>query len=315
MARINRVFDHIEANIDRDLSLDELAGVAHFSPFHFHRIFKALVGQTLNRFVQRVRIEKAANQLIHNPKKSITEIALDCGFSGSAVFSRMFKETFKVSPSQWRSGDHLTAVREYKYKSKIGQAVGNQRKVFPKISFYIDPMTNQTKWRYIMKEADEINVEIRELPELDVAYVRHVGPYKGDSALFERLINKLCSWAVPRNLLNFPETQMLAVYHDDPNITEDDNLRVSVCITVPENTEVDGEIGKMVVPGGKFAVARFEINEDEYEEAWNSLMGGWLPSSGFQPDDRLCYEWFQNNPEEHPEKKHIFDICMPVKPL
>lgn len=68
-ARINRVIDYIEANIDKDLSLEELANVAHFSPFHFHRIFSAMVGETLNGFTQRIRIEKAAAKLVLNPKK------------------------------------------------------------------------------------------------------------------------------------------------------------------------------------------------------------------------------------------------------
>ena len=106
-ARINRVIDYIEANIDRDLSLSELAEVAHFSPFHFHRIFRAMVGETLNGFIQRIRLEKAAMKLALNPRESITEIALDCGFSSPSVFARAFRETFGMSASQWRSGGYL----------------------------------------------------------------------------------------------------------------------------------------------------------------------------------------------------------------
>ena len=71
----------------------------------------------------------------------------------------------------------------------------------------------------------------------------------------------------------------------------------------------------MAIPGGKFAVASFEIAGDEFEDAWNMLMGGWMPASGYQPDDRRCYEIMHNNPKEHPEGKHIVDICVPVKPL
>ena len=71
----------------------------------------------------------------------------------------------------------------------------------------------------------------------------------------------------------------------------------------------------MAIPGGKFAVARFELAADEYEDAWNMIFGDWLPGSGYQPDDRLCYELSYNNPKEHPEGKHIVDICIPVKPL
>ena len=74
-ARINQVIDYIQTNIDRDLTLEELAYVAHFSPFHFHKIFGAMVGETLNGFIQRLRIEKAATKLVANPKDSITDIA------------------------------------------------------------------------------------------------------------------------------------------------------------------------------------------------------------------------------------------------
>ena len=166
-----------------------------------------------------------------------------------------------------------------------------------------------------MKNKEKIKVEVREMPELNVAYVRHIGPYKGDSELFQGLFDKLMKWAGPRGLLRFPETQVLSVYHDDPKITREDKLRTSVCITVPKDTAVDGEVGKMAVPGGKFAVASFEIAGDEFQDAWNMLMGGWMPESGFQPDDRLCFELFHNNPEEHPENKFVVDICVPVKPL
>ena len=315
LARINRVLDYIDKNLDRPLTLDELAGVANFSRFHFHRVFRAMVGETLNRFVQRVRIERAAMYLIYNPKKSVTDIALDCGFSGSAAFSRTFKEYFGRSPSQWRTAGDPPRSNGDQPNSNIRKAIGNQGKDYESISFYLDPRTNQPKWRIIMEENREVQVEVKELPDLHVAYVRHIGPYAGDGALFQDLFTRLMTWAGPRNLLQFPDTQMLSVYHDDPEITEEEKLRVSACITVPGDTKVDGEIGRMVVPGGQFAVARFTIGEDEYAAAWNAVVGGWLPQSGYQPDDRLCFELYHNNPDEHPEKKHIVDICFPVRPL
>lgn len=167
-----------------------------------------------------------------------------------------------------------------------------------------------------MKDKDPIQVEVKEVPELTVAYVRHIGAYKGDAGLFENLFQKLMTWAGPKGLLRFPDTQMLAVYHDNPEITNEDKLRTSVCITVSADTLVDGEIGKMTIPGGQYAVARFELTgSDQYENAWNTMMGGWLPESGYQPDDRVCYEIYHNNPKEHPEGIHIVDICGPVKPL
>ena len=92
-----------------------------------------------------------------------------------------------------------------------------------------------------MKGKNQIKVEVKEMPKLHVAYVRHIGPYKGDSELFERLFGNLMKWAGPRGLLRFPETKVLAVYHDDPKITDEDKLRTSACITIPGDTPVEGE--------------------------------------------------------------------------
>ena len=111
------------------------------------------------------------------------------------------------------------------------------------------------------------------------------------------------------------KTKILAVYHDNPEITDEGKLRTSVCVTVPTDTEVDGEVGKMTIPGGTYAVGHFEINDSEYEDAWNALYGTWLPASGYQPEDGVAFESYLNDPNEHPEKKCIVDIYLPVKPL
>ena len=161
----------------------------------------------------------------------------------------------------------------------------------------------------------DVKVEVREMPELHVAYLRHIGPFKGDVNLFAGLFGKLMGWAGPRGLLNSPDTMVLSVYHDDPKTTEEDKLRMCACITVPEDTVVEGEIRKMIVPGGMYAVGRFELDPDEYEEAWNMVCSEWLPDSGYQFDERPSLEIYRNDPGEHPEKKHIVDICVPVKPI
>ena len=118
-----------------------------------------------------------------------------------------------------------------------------------------------------MIDKKSLNVDVKEIPEMHVAYVRHIGPYKGDPALFERLFTKLFEWAGSHDLLHIPETKVMAVYHDNPEVTDESKLRTSMCITVPENTEVEGEVGKMTIPGGKYAIAHFEIDQTEYEDA------------------------------------------------
>lgn len=315
-ARINRVIDYIEANISRDLSLNELATVAHFSPFHFHRIFSGMVGETLNGFIKRLRIEKAATMLMHNTKKSITEIAFECGFSSSSTFSRIFQETFQMSASEWRASKYLKNSKNGKPDSKEGKPVGNIQQDFDVYSFYTDSMKKQM-WRVEMKANKELitSIEVKDIPEMHVAYIRHIGPYAGDEQLFGNLFNRLCTWAGPRGLLRFPETKFITIYHDNPDITNETKLRTDVCITVPPDAQVDGEIGKATIPAGKYAIAHFEITPDKYGDAWNAVYGGWLPESGYQPDDRPCFELYLGDPKEHPEGKHVVDIYAPVKPM
>ena len=314
-SRINTVIDYIESNLKSEMSLQTLAEVANFSSFHFHRIFKTIIGETLNQFIQRIRIEKVATLLINNPKFSITDICYECGFSSPSAFARLFLQYYGMSATEWRNGGFNTYSRKNKANSKIGQLNSKGGKEINISSNYFDTVNQKQIWRIKMIDAKEVKIEVKNIPDFHVAYIRHIGPYQGDGQLFGRLFGRLCQWAGPRGLLNFPETKMLSIYHDPPDLTDDEKLRLSVSISVPEETEVDGEIGKMKIAGGKYAVANFELAENEYSEAWETIYGKWLPQSGYQPDDKPCYELYLNDPETHPEKKCIVDIHIPVKPL
>ena len=316
LARIHRVMDHVERHLDEPLALADLARVACFSPFHFHRVFTACTGETLYQFVLRLRLERAANQLAQLPDKSITAIALDCGFGSSAAFARAFRAGFGTSASAWRARhsknreairkdrEEPGAPRAYAFSEAAEHGAGGDATRRPNMPVPPAPMP--------VKPAQSVRVETIE--PFTVAYVRHVGPYAGDSALFGRLFGRLCQWAGPRGLLG-PSTRLLTLYHDNPDITAVEKLRISVCATVPPGTRPEGEIGVMQVDGGRYAVASFELDPSEYGAAWNWLMGTWFPSSGHQPDDRLCFEKYLNDPETHPQKKHLVEIWEPVRPL
>lgn len=309
--RINRVLDYIDNNIKKNLTVEELADVANFSCFHFQRIFGIMMHETLYQYIQRLRLEKAAQVLLNNPKCSITEIALEYGFSSSSTFARAFKEKYKMSASEWR-----IKSTNCKTESTSSNIFSNFRKDYEISSYYFDNVFSKQIWRIKMKQSLlETEVRVEDVPEFHVAYIRNIGPYKGDVKLFEKLFTKLFNWAGPRELLRFPETKVLSIYHDGPEITAEENLRLSVAISVPADTQVEGEVGKMVVQGGKYAIGKFEITVDQYQEAWDMICGVWLPNSGYQPDDKPCYELMLNDPETHPEHKHIIEIFVPVKPL
>ncbi len=166
-----------------------------------------------------------------------------------------------------------------------------------------------------MKLVEAQNIEVRNMPERAVAYLRHVGPYAGDHALFERLFSEFFHWAMPRGLFQPPQTETVTIYHDNPEITDEDKLRISVGITVAHGTPTSGEIGSLELPAGKYVCARFEIDPAEYGAAWQTVFGQWLPQSGWQLADGPCYECYLNDPKTHPLGKHVVEIRVPVTPL
>src|SRR5260370_23477808 len=99
--RVNRVLDYIGEHLDGELSLAKLSEIGCFSPFHFHRIFQGVTGETLNSHVRRVRLERAALLMKTSPRKRITDVALETGFAGTAEFSRAFKNHFDRTASSW----------------------------------------------------------------------------------------------------------------------------------------------------------------------------------------------------------------------
>ena len=166
--RVNRVIDHIRRHLAEELSLSSLAGVAAFSPFHFHRVFKATTGETLFGFIQRLRIERAAVALTAHPDQSVLEVALDHGFSSAATFARAFRARFGMSATAWRDGGaarwsarHRGERNPSKQVRKPGKASRARRP---------DPLRKR-------REEEAMSIQARELPPYHVAYMRYVGPY------------------------------------------------------------------------------------------------------------------------------------------
>ena len=152
--------------------------------------------------------------------------------------------------------------------------------------------------------------EIKELPALSIAYCRHVGPFDQ----MEDAFSQLMQWAYPRGLLNGPGLQLLSVYHDHPGITAPDKLTSDAGMVVPPDTRAEGSIGRYDIAPGRFAVGRFEIGMDEFRGAWEAMFA-LIAEHGCQCAEGPHYELYRNNRDEHPERKWIVDICIPVRPL
>src|SRR5438552_3450011 len=99
--RVLRVLLYIQQHLDETIELDELARVAHFSPYHFHRLFRGMVGESVMEHVRRLRLERAAHRLKFTDQP-VTRIAFEAGYETHEAFSRAFRATFEQSPSQFR---------------------------------------------------------------------------------------------------------------------------------------------------------------------------------------------------------------------
>ena len=294
ISRINKVMNYVEKHIDQTLSLYTLAGIANFSPFHFHRIFTFLTGETPNDYVQRIRIEKAAMRLQNDEKASIGEIAYACGFGNISLFSRTFRTYYGMTAKEYRRQEKAVFVQNGVQYSKNGQLLSKN----VKHNFDFEGQLCSVKLKNLIYM--DTKIEIKEMPEVKVLYVRHTGQYNQIVKAYERLMK----WAGSRELLNFPKTKTITLYHDDPSVTEINKVRQDACITVSGDVKVEGEICRAIIPAAKCAVGRFQIDEKGFQKAWNTMCL-WITESGYQSDGNP-YELYHNLPEEDSQRKFVF---------
>jgi AraC family transcriptional regulator len=309
-ARINRVIDHIDAHLAEPLDLHALADVAHFSAWHFHRLFQAFAGETLGERVRRRRLEVAATRLLKAPPVTALSIALDVGFGSAEVFTYAFKAHFGVTPSAWRRGGWRDwAQRHRNDLSKIHQAQRNAHQAVEAV-FRDDAKA----WRPShAPPGAQMKVELKNFPETRVAYMRHVGPY-GDPGIAS-LWQRFDAWC-RQGGRSRPGRAIHGVTHDSPDITAPAKCRYDACIDVDADFKASGDVGVQTLPGGLYACTPFSGTPDTIHAAWMRLCAEWLPDSHYQADDRPAIEAYGDAVEVDP-KTGAFkcQLCLPVRAL
>lgn len=276
-------------------------------PYICPKYFKPMTPQQISReeYIARInQVEKAAQQLKDYPRKSISDISFDCGYRSTALFSRTFKKHFGLSASEFRLMDKPLVVKDGVYYSKVGQPLSKKSKLFVAANEELCPVN--IKQLIIM----ETKINIQEMPEMQVIFCHH----RGEFNQIGQAHGKLMQFAGPRGLLNDPDAKTLTLYHDDPSVTAIEKVRQSACLVINKEVKPEGEIGKLTIPAGKFAVGHFEIDVTEFEQAWNTMCL-WFTESGYEPGTGNPYELYLNDHTKHPERKFILDICIPVKTI
>ena len=282
--RIDRVIQYIEDNLNRKIALIDLAIVSFCSEYHFNRIFKGVVGETVNDYVVRRRLERSINYLIFNPDVSITEVALVNGFSSSANFSKAVKLYFGFSPSEIRNPEKVK-------DSKIGKILSKYGKDFNPVDLYPNRITNNVINETYLEDTN-MKVEVRELESQRVCTLASTGGYE-PKAIFEAW-DKLIEWAVS-NGIKPQEQQRFAFCLDNPTITPIDKCRYKASVVIDDSAVVNSPFLISEIPKGKYAVLYFKGSPEETIKAQLSIYSDWLPNSGFEPDGFPMLEHYLND--------------------
>ena len=280
--RIVRTLVYIQEHLDDALDLEQVASVTAFSSFHFHRVFRGLVGETLTEHVRRLRLERAARNL-KQLDEPIIETALQAGFETHESFTRAFGDMFGISPSAYRTA----------HKPAPESASGT----------HLDDVSGYRPPDY----GDLPAVEVKELPPMRLVFLRHVGPYTQVGATWGRLM----AWAGMRGLLG-PGMKLIGIVHDDPDVTPPDKVRYDAAVAVDRPVQPEGEFGVMEIAGGSYAVVLNKGPYDGLGKTYQRVYGGWLPKSGYRLRDVPAFEQYLNSPRDTKPEDLLTLIHVPL---
>ena len=273
--QLDAVTDYIYAHLDDDLSLDRLADVSGFSPYHWHRIYRAVRGETAAQTVRRLRLERAATMLAQNAWP-LERIARRAGFTSTDAFSRAFQRAYDRTPGRFRS-------------DRAGGPNGTGGSRRPAV---IPDAESPTPYP----------VRVEERPERRLAVAEHRGSYMGIGRAFARVVDRMG--------LRKP---MVAIYEDDPDAVPEAALRAVAGAVVGPEAEVPEDLETRVVPAGRYAVMRYTGPYSSMHAAYLWLYGQWLPASGWEPRDHPVIEEYLTDPATTPPAQAATDILLPLR--
>jgi AraC family transcriptional regulator len=303
LRRIEGVMNYVRKHLAEEINLDALAEIACFSKFHFHRIFVAFTGETPAAYINRLRLEQAANMLVGRPDFSIAEVAYRSGFSSLPIFSRVFKKYFGVTPRYAaRMGN------EFFQNSKISQieSKGNQNSGGG--MQYVNG--EQINYSPLTKDMT-MDIEIKNMPAMKIAGITFFGGY-GEQ--IGTAFSKLAVWAGKHHYFS-PSTKFIGIAYDNPDVTPAAKCRYKACMTVPEDAAGDNQIEVETIPQLTCAVLHYSGPQEGISAAYQKIYKDYLPENGLVPADYPCYEIHLNDPGKDAEHRYIFDICLPVEKL
>ena len=273
--RLDVVTDYIYAHLDDDLSLETLAHVSGFSRYHWHRIYRAVRGETAAQTVRRLRLERAAAMLTET-SWPVERIAWKAGFTGTDVFSRAFLRSYRTTPSRFRIGGRPASIDSLVTSCGSG-------------------LTSS------VREAPGWMVRVEARFGYRLAVSEHRGSYMDIGRAFSRVRDRVGAGSL-----------MVAIYADDPDAVPVADLRSAAGTVVDPGTEIPHDLVERMVPAGRYAIMRYIGPYSSMHAAYLWLYGQWLPSSGEEPRDHPIVEEYLTDPATTPPVDAVTDILLPL---
>ena len=273
--RLDVVTDYIYAHLDDDLSLETLAHVSGFSRYHWHRIYRAVRGETAAQTVRRLRLERAAAMLTET-SWPVERIAWKAGFTGTDVFSRAFLRSYRTTPSRFRIGGRPASIDSLVTSCGSG-------------------LTSS------VREAPGWMVRVEARFGYRLAVSEHRGSYMDIGRAFSRVRDRVGAGSL-----------MVAIYADDPDAVPVADLRSAAGTVVDPGTEIPHDLVERMVPAGRYAIMRHIGPYSSMHAAYLWLYGQWLPSSGEEPRDHPIIEEYLTDPATTPPVDAVTDILLPL---
>ncbi|KVP66969.1 AraC family transcriptional regulator [Burkholderia ubonensis] len=275
--RLARVHDYIRTHLDDTLDLNRLAEIACLSPYHWHRVYRALYGESILATVRRMRITRASEDLACTALP-IEQVARRAGYGSTSAFARAFRDAYGVPPAQHRRA-------------------GVHRPIYPLLRGEEDMFKHE--------------VSIRRLPALQGYAVGHTGSYLKVGDAFAQV----GGWVAQHGLIG-PGAKMIGIYYDDPDTTPEAQLRAKACF-VPAAGAPDVEpaapVERVTVPGGEYAVLLHTGPYADLKTAYQWLYGDWLRHSGREAADAPPFELYLNTPMDAAPADLRTEIHLPLR--
>jgi AraC family transcriptional regulator len=294
LERIQQAIDYIEAHLSDELAIETIAGRAAFSPWHFQRIFGAMVGETVRGYVRKRRLSEAFDAL-HTGNARIADIAWEHGFESHEAFTRAFKTTFGITPG---------AVR------RNGQPVAPPLRRIFLTPDYLHQRYGDIHMEPTFKQLDEIRVIGLGSPFISILSSDQ-NNFTVIPALWDTLFKRI------KEIPGRREEFWLGLCRSLPEgmeRTHDDQFYYIAGVPVESIDEVPEGMVSAVIPARTYALFTHHGRLNRLEETMNYIYGSWLPNTDRERADGSIpdLEWYDTR-FDHASDASEMDIYIPLR--